>query len=1572
MSQKRYPVKAFIRISKKIYRKFFQTTKKQLIWLLRTVFGVNKKTEAANAGFVLPTVVMVSIVVVLLTIAIMFRSFDRAKNASNVRVNQAVLTASTPALDRARAKLTKLFNDKRLPRSTPSDKALDGVLADKDTIKEYTFGDETLLELTNPEDTTEKLQTAWRFPVDTDSNGKFDSYTLYGIYYKNPELNNNQTQYKTERTSLQARSTPMTFASIGSSCANAGDSSASLVGVNGWFQSTKSLRLVKAFFVYTATVPITETDETKLPDQENYEPNKNRGFSALEYEQDKVQQSLVNNAVVYEDDLILTPGSDFRLNGRIITNSNFLTGSGSGNIRLYQVSSKASCFYDGENAKVTVGGNIASGSFTDNATGKYTEFDLFPGKNADPSKVSLQNNESVKSSDIPTSKIAYNNLAYAQRLNRLVKAYTDDNPIAVNASYATYESTSNDPSEVTQAVESFNPTPAEIPDIRDEQLEIYFRKRTRRVPFNEVDFGGDALGGFATNKPYQTTNSDPDSLRPIDAWAFPTKPTDGITETGFATLKLNTNGTLLEPPATEPAYQNVEGKEPLLGDRVRVGNNLPQLWWKTSDPKNPKFTPQFVGPESIDTQTISGIDWDNFDPEQPDTKKGRYRLSRVQTLVDVGSTDRDRGWELDAARIPENPQDPVGGLRVVTGAGIYLRKVDSTTTTDFTTASTKIWSDMMPVFDEVSSPQTSYPYWMYDPEIKFTKGTPEAEDLPYLKMRATAVYHYNPTDYNQNSPKPIACVSSFYDPTNSTTAKNKTGLPSWTAPPGFGGGTDVTVTGGKSNNGIVYGPPTKTVSSYLPLLTYQSNLKYKNERSIDDGLLKTALATTATERTLSQQSTIDAAICALQILDKSISPSNAVIPHGAIFETAFLDARQVKAIHKNKTGTLETFTNIDGGADPDPEYNLPLKDRQPLEIRATVLDMNLLRTTKIAGKSAAQEYLLPNSGIIYATRDDALPDVTAPKTLKETARKLESTVDYKLDPTRRPNAIMLVNGSKLWREKIYRDAEKGLILATNLPAYIKGNFNLHGDFAGGTQEEFTDIKLETDTTWNKFYDRKTLNNNFACREDDPRLPKCTTGDEWRSAAVIADAVTLLSNNFRLGFRNEGDYDWNNNLGDGDSISNRTFGSNKNFLFNTYAPVIPDPAKPYVQSDTEFKKRFGTTDPYLPIDLDTDVSSPGFQGSSYLNNFVTPVVRQKVAFDFVSEVCPETDISLCTNPKSWAITNVGNVKNYKDQGQSNWGKGIVGQEMTSIKTGSLGQEPKNDWANPDFPRRIAYQRDPVTGNIVTPNKKIYGVGADGTIQLFDEACFTQGTCTTPPPLTAPAVYVPSLRQISGQWQPILQINNPKGLATSTKDGSRIFDKLDYRWLQTANATTFNLIIAAGDTPGRSKEDNGGLHNYPRFLEHWYPEFGTDGKTISQAIAAKINGIFLQLKKSAYATAPYLTSLTTDNDTGNPATNLLYNTGNAPVTNTLGRVPFSYPPTRLWGYDVGLLSQSPDLFAQKLVQPVGDLPNEYFREVGKDDKWVQTLLCANKLKDNGNGTTSTDGYAIDKDQRPPSCQ
>jgi hypothetical protein len=257
MSRKHQPSKTGIKL---IWR-FLTSTKKHIIWLLRIVFGTRKRQNVANAGFVLPTVAMVSVVVVLLTTAIMVRSFDRAKNASNVRVNEAVLSAATPAIDRSRAKINKLFQDISLPKITPTDEELYKVLDDInniDNINKYTFADETKLQISfdisgngaieQPTTSTslydyEIVNTAWKFPVDTDNNGKFDSYTLYGILLRTPR--NSSGKYARARNPLEARTSPMAKGILDTDCTT--NANAILVGNTGWIKQNNELK--KSFFV---------------------------------------------------------------------------------------------------------------------------------------------------------------------------------------------------------------------------------------------------------------------------------------------------------------------------------------------------------------------------------------------------------------------------------------------------------------------------------------------------------------------------------------------------------------------------------------------------------------------------------------------------------------------------------------------------------------------------------------------------------------------------------------------------------------------------------------------------------------------------------------------------------------------------------------------------------------------------------------------------------------------------------------------------------------------------------------------------------------------------------------------------------------------------------------------------------------------------------------------------------------------------------------------------------------------------------------------------------------------------
>jgi hypothetical protein len=181
----------------------------------------------------------------------------------------------------------------------------------------------------------------------------------------------------------------------------------------------------------------------------------------------------------------------------------------------------------------------------------------------------------------------------------------------------------------------------------------------------------------------------------------------------------------------------------------------------------------------------------------------------------------------------------------------------------------------------------------------------------------------------------------------------------------------------------------------------------------------------------------------------------------------------------------------------------------------------------------------------------------------------------------------------------------------------------------------------------------------------------------------------------------------------------------------------------------------------------------------------------------------------------------------------------------------------------------------------------------------------------------------------------------------------------------NGTTFNLLVGAGDTPSRALNTalgdfNGGLQNLPRFLEIWSDSTG------GTSIVNNIKGSFIQQNRSTFSTAPYLPILPPNFlNTANELVTL-FSRSPAPLTdparfsnnqlplNTYSiqgfRIPYFTPPTRNWGFDVGLLSQPPDLFTQRFTTPsTKTQPAEYFREVGRDDSWVKTLMCGTVADD-----------------------
>jgi hypothetical protein len=159
--------------------------------------------------------------------------------------------------------------------------------------------------------------------------------------------------------------------------------------------------------------------------------------------------------------------------------------------------------------------------------------------------------------------------------------------------------------------------------------------------------------------------------------------------------------------------------------------------------------------------------------------------------------------------------------------------------------------------------------------------------------------------------------------------------------------------------------------------------------------------------------------------------------------------------------------------------------------------------------------------------------------------------------------------------------------------------------------------------------------------------------------------------------------------------------------------------------------------------------------------------------------------------------------------------------------------------------------------------------------------------------------------------------------SLSDGNQSGDRRG--WLTQPNPTTFNLTFVSGLTPSRPNSGNGGLHNFPRFLEGW-----TANSPVTFA------GAMVQINYSNYATAPF------DHIAWEPGT----------VASANERLSYYGAPGRRWGYDVALQYAPPGPISQRFLAPI-KRRSEFYRDLPVDDPYVKMLRCAKQ----------TDGTRVD---------
>ncbi|WP_254567830.1 hormogonium polysaccharide biosynthesis protein HpsA [Oscillatoria sp. HE19RPO] len=184
--------------------------------------------------------------------------------------------------------------------------------------------------------------------------------------------------------------------------------------------------------------------------------------------------------------------------------------------------------------------------------------------------------------------------------------------------------------------------------------------------------------------------------------------------------------------------------------------------------------------------------------------------------------------------------------------------------------------------------------------------------------------------------------------------------------------------------------------------------------------------------------------------------------------------------------------------------------RENMSVRLLNLDLNLLRQTEYNG-----DYFIPEeSGLVYAFREDAVREDNIARLEQferyadvPNSKKLNlKSVDYYADPDRRPYGFRFKNGATLRRRPTH-NRSRGMSFITDQPVYTQGQFNLHHNNQTGQRNTIQEF---TQTLGNTFTRAQFYNRSKAQRNADFADP---SKDWWRNTEVIADSITILSDNF---------------------------------------------------------------------------------------------------------------------------------------------------------------------------------------------------------------------------------------------------------------------------------------------------------------------------------------------------------------------------------------------------------------------------------------------------------------------------
>ncbi|MEA5466008.1 hormogonium polysaccharide biosynthesis protein HpsA [Leptothoe sp. PORK10 BA2] len=393
--------------------------KRSMAWVLKLAFTSARFSRTRQAGFVLPTTVMLILVLTLTVGGLSFRSFNRAAQTIAYREQQQVDNFAAPAIDRAKSKIEYLFTrdpeiiDKRPPSSSDLVNALlaksatwgDADHADKDP---YTLPDETQLDINGDN----QPDPAWSF----ESDGNIVIYSLLtaheardssGVLLKDSDTPAQDLTLASNIAADKANKLITRNGPINTQEAIAGCPISALAG-DGWQDAGSNLQ--KNFQVNILSI--------SNPD------GLNRTVSSAEYQQVRSAPKGNKYGAWFRYDLEVFPGSAFRWNGAMHSESNFIA---SDNLRAYLVSSVNSCVFSADDSAITItesadnnldgnpdgfkGHLIAGASKNDSFGASQVNFHLFNGTAAQQGANFTASIDSVKQNSAKLTDISVDPVA---------------------------------------------------------------------------------------------------------------------------------------------------------------------------------------------------------------------------------------------------------------------------------------------------------------------------------------------------------------------------------------------------------------------------------------------------------------------------------------------------------------------------------------------------------------------------------------------------------------------------------------------------------------------------------------------------------------------------------------------------------------------------------------------------------------------------------------------------------------------------------------------------------------------------------------------------------------------------------------------------------------------------------------------------------------------------------------------------------------------------------------------------------------------------------------------------------